>query len=426
MAVMRQLDESQWWSPDALREQQNRQIAALVEHAYLTVPYYREQWRPLGGAPDPGSDRWLDVPVLTREELQRAGHALVSTAIPKAHGKTRVIRTSGSLGIPVKALDTDVTRFMWDVFTMRDHLWHKRDTGGKLAILRFLPDGKALYPQAMELDGWACVVGEVFETGPARLLNIRSHIEDVAEWLTAENPEYLLCYPTMVKELLGCGGDVGLALPALREVRTISEMVAPDLQKGCEEAWGAKLVDLYSTIEAGYIALQCPEHACYHIQSENVLVEILDDEGQPCRPGETGRVVVTSLHNYATPLIRYEIGDLAVVGEPCRCGRGLPVIERVLGRYRNFLTLPDGRRIYPEFSHHRYSAPVRQIQMIQTGRESITVKLVMAREMTSMEVRGMTELIHERLKHPFRLTFQYVNELRRSDNGKVEEFISEL
>ena len=78
---------------------------------------------------------------------------------------------------------------------------------------------------------------------------------------------------------------------------------------------------MYSSQEVGYIALQCPENESYHIQAENVLVEILDDDGLPCEPGEVGRVVVTALHNLATPLLRYDIGDYAEVGSPCSCGR---------------------------------------------------------------------------------------------------------
>jgi phenylacetate-coenzyme A ligase PaaK-like adenylate-forming protein len=71
------------------------------------------------------------------------------------------------------------------------------------------------------------------------------------------------------------------------------------------------------------------------VQSESVLLEIVDDAGRACAPGRAGRVVVTSLHNFATPLIRYELGDLAEFGAPCACGRSLPVISRVLGRSRS-------------------------------------------------------------------------------------------
>src|SRR3546814_11153852 len=93
-------------------------------------------------------------------------------------------------------------------------------------------------------------------------------------------------------------------------------------------------------------------HEVYHAQSENVLLEVVDDDGRPCGPGETGRVLITSLHNFATPLIRYELGDYAEVGSPCACGRGLPVIKQVLGRKRNRLILSDGRSGFPYLGDH--------------------------------------------------------------------------
>jgi phenylacetate-CoA ligase len=88
---------------------------------------------------------------------------------------------------------------------------------------------------------------------------------------------------------------------------------------------------MYSANETGYLALQCPLSGHYHVQSETVLVEVLDEVGRACRPGETGAVVVTPLQNFAMPLLRYSLGDFAEVGSPCACGRHLPVLKEILG-----------------------------------------------------------------------------------------------
>jgi phenylacetate-coenzyme A ligase PaaK-like adenylate-forming protein len=96
--------------------------------------------------------------------------------------------------------------------------------------------------------------------------------------------------------------------------------------------WDVPLTDLYAADEAGCIALQCPDHEHYHVQSESVLVEVLDVEGRACAPGAVGRVVVTTLQNFAMPLVRYDIGDVAEAGDPCPCGRGLPVLRRIARR----------------------------------------------------------------------------------------------
>jgi phenylacetate-CoA ligase len=184
---------------------------------------------------------------------------------------------------------------------------------------------------------------------------------------------------------------------------------------------------MYTCQEAGYLALQCPEHPHYHVQAENILLEVVDDTGRPCGPGEVGRVLITSLNNFATPLIRYELGDYAKVGEPCPCGRGLPVLKRIMGRYRNLLRLPDGTRRWARLGYEtslHSIAPIELMQMIQTSLDEIKVRLVMARPLDDSEIRALTAFIHANLGYAFRLSFEYVDSIRNPANGKVEQFIS--
>jgi phenylacetate-CoA ligase len=185
---------------------------------------------------------------------------------------------------------------------------------------------------------------------------------------------------------------------------------------------------MYSVQETGYLALQCPEHAHYHVQGEGVLLEVLDAAGRTCAPGEVGRVVVTPLHNFAMPLIRYDIGDYAEVGERCACGRGLPVLNRILGRVRNMVTLPSGERYWPPVYGERYRevAPIRQFQIVQKSLERLEVKLVADRELTAAEQGKLRDLIHQRIRYPFELTFTYHDEIPRGPGGKYEDFKSEL
>ena len=163
------------------------------------------------------------------------------------------------------------------------------------------------------------------------------------------------------------------------------------------------------------------------MQAENALVEVVDDAGRPCAPGEVGRVLVTSLNNFATPLIRYELGDYAEVGEPCSCGRGLPVLKRVMGRYRNLLTLPDGTRRWPRLGYEtslQSIAPIELMQMIQTAAEEIRVRLVMERALDAAETERLTAFIQKNLGYPFRLSFDHVDTIRNPSNAKFEQFIS--
>jgi phenylacetate-CoA ligase len=158
------------------------------------------------------------------------------------------------------------------------------------------------------------------------------------------------------------------------------------------------------------------------------LIEVLGDDGTPCSPGEVGRVVITALHNFATPLIRYEIGDYAEVGEACACGRGLPVLKRILGRQRNFLVLPTGEKRFPEARMILMDlAPeIRQFQLVQKTVENIEIKLAVTTPLANSKELQITHHLNEKFGHPFDYQFIYVEDIPRSANGKFEEFKSEV
>jgi len=166
----------------------------------------------------------------------------------------------------------------------------------------------------------------------------------------------------------------------------------------------------------------------YHVQSENLLIEILDQSGAPCGPGEAGRVVVTTLHNFATPLIRYDIGDYAQPGVPCPCGRGLAVIERILGRVRNMLVLTNGERYWPSMNLNRVHriAPILQLQSAQVRLNELEIRLVVRRPLTRLEESALIEHIGANLPDRLEIVLRYVGEIPRSAAGKFEQFVCEL
>jgi len=216
-----------------------------------------------------------------------------------------------------------------------------------------------------------------------------------------------------------------LRLPGLRQIRTMAEIVSPALRGDCREALGVEICDMYSSQECGYFALQCPGHDHYLVQAESVLLEVIDAEGQPCRSGETGRVVVTPLVNFAMPLLRYEIGDLATVGGASACGRGLPVLERILGRVRNMLVLPDGGKIWPAFGTKALMkvAPVRQYQFVQQDRTTVEARLVLWRPAMPAEEQALTAHILDNMPEGMQVVLTYVDDIPRSAGGKYEDFV---
>ena len=427
LSVLFQLERSQWWTPKDLAAQQFRQLNYVLKHAYRTVPFYRRKFDELQLDPSKvaSPDRWAEVPLLSRRDIQISGNDLHSTEIPQGHGSTIRSSTSGSTNQPVVTLGTGLSEFFWRVLTLRDHFWHDRDFSQPLATIRYLGNGR---PKERE-DNWGVATRDTIATGPSFVLSIQSTIEEQLTWLTQVNPGYLLSYPSSLRAIAQLLEQRGCRLPNLRELRTFGEILEPECREICQRVFGVKIVDTYSSQEVGYITLQCPEHEHYHVQSENVLVEVLDDSGQPCRPGEVGKVVITTLHNFAMPLLRYDIGDYAEAGGRCPCGRGLPVLKRILGRQRNLLTMPDGQRRWPLFNageRPEELPPFYQFQVIQRSREQIDLLVVRDEPFSPHEEETVRRHMQQTLGHPFEVTIHVVESIARSRTGKFEDFISEI
>ncbi|MGH7125970.1 MAG: phenylacetate--CoA ligase family protein, partial [Stellaceae bacterium] len=319
LALVQQFGHSQWWRRERIEAQQLRQLSSLLDHAFATVPHYRRSLAAAGLQPGRAVTRELlrRLPVLTRRDLQDAGDGLLSVAIPREHGRHQSTSTSGSTGMPVTVVKTELEQSYWHAITLRHSLWHRRDPRLKLAAIRSDRSGRSDFPHGSAQADWGPPVSEIYDTGPGALLDIRTGIAEQAEWLAREAPDYVLSFGTNLLFLARHCRDNGIPLPRLKALIASGEIVEPELRQLCRDLWRASLSDMYSAVEVGYIALQCPEQEHYHVQMEAALVEILDAKGNPCAPGEVGEVVVTPLHNYATPLIRYALGDYAEVGAPC-------------------------------------------------------------------------------------------------------------
>ena len=413
LALLHELDQTQWLSPKKLRELQLNQLQLMLHHAAATVPYYRKR---LGKS---ASARELaDLPLLTMRELQESFAELKSESIPREHGGVGEVRTSGSTGTPKRVMKTQLCQFFWDVLTLRDHAWHRRDLRAKLAAIRRGSSGNR--------SSWGAATAGVALTGPAVGMTVEADIETQLDWLRQENPGYVLTYPSLVGELARLALLRGIRLPALVQVRTLSEIVTPDLRRRCRDAWGVPVADMYSAEEVGYIALQCPDAEHYHVQAESVLVEVLDGNGRECGPGETGRVVVTDLHNFATPLIRYDTGDFAEVGPACPCGRGLPVLTRIVGRARNLIVTPDGKRRYPFLGQSEFLdiAPILQHQFVQTALDVVEARIVMRDAPTPEQIERLRTHVEKHMPAGIRIEVVTVEDIPRTPGGKYEDFIS--
>lgn len=421
-SLLAQLEETQWWTPEQLRAHQLVQLQELVRHAARTTRYGRAKFPDLAQGTLTW-ERWAKLPILTRATIQARRRALISEAPPKEHGNGAPARTSGSTGTPVVVERTGLTGLVWQAINARDILWHGRDPSQTLAVIRHAPEAAG---DGIRVRGWSSSARLLAPPGPVEVLHIDATTEEQLVWLQGRDFEYLHVYPSGLRDLLDLAAIRGVRFPKLRAVTTFSEIVTSDLREQLRETWGVPLQDLYSSQEMGYLALQCPEHDWYHVQSESALVEVLREDGTPCDAGEPGRVVVTALHNFAMPLIRCDIQDFAVPGPPCPCGRALPVLERILGREHQTFVTAGGDKVWLTIGVHlfRTLGPVRQHQLVQHRPGQLEVRLVPRRPPTPGEEGALLAHVRANVPEGTEVTLNWVDAIPRTAMGKHLDFLS--
>lgn len=424
LALVHQLELTQWLPREQLEAGQRRQLLALLTHAEAQSPHFDHRLRQAGVSVEslaaPGGLQAL--PPLQRRDLQLLPQHIKAEQIAPSHQPTGEVSTSGSSGTPVVTTRSAINQQFWLAFTLREHLWHQRDFSLQLAVTR----ANLGSTQPVQFPDWGAPVASLFATGPAHAMPINRPVQEQVSWLREIAPAYLLTYPTNLAALLDEVELQGQPLPGLRQLRTIGETLAPQIRARAQALLGVGIADCYSSQELGTMAIQCPDSSLYHVMAEGYIVEVLDAAGAPCADGETGRLVVTDLHNFAMPLIRYDIGDYAEAGPACcPCGRGLPTLRRIVGRERNMVNI-GGQRRWPlvGFQRFRAVAPLVQYQLVQIGADDIEFKLVSTVALTQAQQVQLAAIVCRALGHPFTVHFQrYEDSLPVPASGKFEEFV---
>lgn len=422
-ALQFQLSQTQHWPAEKLKAVQMERAIELLRYARQHCAYYRER----DDAIPRNGEEWLQTPIIDRETIQQHQSELIALRKGKAEPQKRFrMRSSGSTGRPVEVFTDEQAQWFWRAITLRDHLWQQRAFSDALAVIKYLPDGEGRLP-GKRSESWGPATASLFDTGPCSILNSGVDVASQYQWLLEQQPGYLLTYPSLLPALAREHQRSGAKL-ALNSISTMGELLSPETRVLAEQAFGCRVADIYSAQEVGYIALQCPKHAHYHIQSEVTLVEILDAQGQPCAPGELGRVVVTPLQNLAMPLIRYEVGDYAVAGERCDCGIRLPVLNRIVGRVRNLVVYPDGRSSWPSYNPMQLMElfPDAQFQLVQVRTDKLVLNLSTALPLTEALIARVKAIINEAMQWDFAIDVNRVEHIARGPNGKYEEFRSKV
>ena len=339
------LEDSQWWPQHCLFEMQQIQLAELVTHARASSPFYKTRldclYRPNGTI---NWDRWTDVPIMTRQQLSFEQASIQSTMPVQEHGPFGSVQTSGSTGDPVKFLTTRILNDLSVTSLWRSQKWAKMDWSSSLINIGIesprWKDGDVMGswgPHWLKDAAKGKRIFATYATTPDdRVDLIKKYDADYAAFTNGVS----LSFVEHVRD-----NQIPVSLKA---VQFIGGTATDYLRKNFLEYLKADIFELYSSKEGGSIAHPCPLGHGWHQNAESVLLEIVDDNGKPVAPGETGRVIITPFGNTITPLIRYDQGDLAVAGptEICPCGRTLPRIAEFSGRIRHRLTKPNGEIIY--------------------------------------------------------------------------------
>ena len=425
MALLAELDRTMWLDPQEIERAQFEQLRLVIAHHMAHSPQFAARMAAAGLTASDITDliSLRKLPTLKRLDIQRAGDSFYSKYVPQSHGQPGETCTSGSTGEPVRIRKTQIDALYWTAHAIRDHLWARRDFGHKLLSIR------ADIFKYGENPNWGQPIADIWQTGrsigmPATM-DMREQMKIIKEF----QPGILLIYPNnlsiILDEMEQDGGDFSF----IKHVKTIGETVHQWQRDKTQCVLGLKIEDNYSSNEMGCVAMQCPDTDNYHVMTETAIVEIINEQGEPCAPGKVGRLIVTDLHNHASPLIRYDIGDWAEAGEPCSCGRGLPTISRFIGREHSILTRPDGTRIWPIFYGAKMNdvAPVRQYQFRQKTVTSMEFRCYTEEPLTADQRVGLITLVQEALGYPYELDLiEYRQPLPTTQRGKFQEFICEI
>lgn len=418
-------------SATALQRAQRQLLAPLLVHVHAHAPAYRTRLMPLFTADgDIDWSRWRDVPILTRANLAEEVDRLSCRSVPRSHGAVGWGASSGTTGRPVRYKFTQLCSSATTAANQRLYEWHDLDGNATLARIRPSAAGVAAYPKGRPAGRWAYGGEGSKPEGRHWELNINTPIHEQAEWLARIGADYLNTFASNAHGLAEHARqhpEVAVAL-GLKRILTYGESVSDDLRERCLESLGAPVIDCYSSLECGMLALQCNQGSGYHIQSELALIELLDPQDRPVAPGELGRVVVTTIWNYATPLIRYDTLDLAVAGVGCPCGRSAPTLSLIAGRSRNLFRFPGNVVIQPDFktaTWEKFLKPL-QWQVAQTGPFALEVRFVPREDAASADFEGMTAYIRDLLRQNVSVEYRAVEEISKASSGKYEDYICEL
>lgn len=425
LAKWRELEASQWLSREALQEQQWRAVQAALQHAYDTVPFYRQRFD--AGGVRPGQIQtpadMARIPLLDRSDLSAYFEAVRARTAPPPDLVEN--HTGGSTGRPTHFFQ-DRTGLDWQsAAVLRCQRWAGLEPGACTAHLWASPT---------DLDILTSLSGRLrnlvlnahilpaFRIGPealARHAHTLQHLRP--RGLVGYTSALVLLARYMEAEGLSrAPGGIGCIIAS-------AEQLYPEARRRLEQVFACPVYDRYGSREVGCIAHECEQHRL-HLNAETLYVEAVQD-GAPVASGAPGELAITTLCAPGFPLVRYRIEDAGTLSEaPCPCGRGLPVLESLLGRVHDILTTPDGRYLPGEFFPHLMKdfVGVERFQVLQDTRDRLTLRLQPNAQHAPRETAQIEQAIHQAMGPGVTVTVKQVDRLTPLPSGKHRFTISRV
>ena len=422
-----QLARSEWYSTAELEAYQDERLRAIIGSAYENVPYYRRVFdeRKLKPADIRGRADLHKLPLLTRDHVRRHFDELRSRRVSAKALQTG--HTSGTTGTPLTiGYDAETIWMTYAIFD-RHYRWLgcRFGRGGhRVAVAR----GNVIVPLSQRRAPFWRVNSVqnqlLLSTFHMSRANLPSYFEEMARF----KPDVLDGYPSTLYVLAKFLLSEARTFP-LRAAVTSSETLYDFQRQAIEAAFACRVFDYYALAERVAFSHECDRHEGHHLAMEYGVTEIVGDDGMPRPRGSTGKLVGTSLHNNAMPLIRYVTNDVTSLRDgECSCGRHLELMDDVTTKAEDLLTLKDGRLISPSVLTHPFKPLdcIEGSQIIQTAPDAITVKIVAGSGYTEWHTQHLTTELQHRLGEDVRIEIVRVDRLEPSANGKFKWVISRV
>jgi len=411
-----------------------RTLVALLNYSRQNIPFYRELFR--NKYPTITSTEIVthfnDFPILNKQTFNNNREKFNSENLPKGQTIHSLRQSSGTTGLPIKIYHTNLSNFNFRLAKQREYRWFRYNPSSKMAIIRNSDLlSKADHLSASHQNGWP-LIGHMYSTGPSFNYSVFNEIKDQLKWLTETNPTYLLTYAGNL-EHLALQQHTKYTGDQLKSTQVISDMLTHTMIKRIKRSFNVPIQINYGLSELGLIASKCPEGQRYHVHDEHFYLEIINQKGQACQPGEIGKVIVTDLSNHVMPLIRYDTDDLAIATDQnCPCGRQLYCFGEIHGRYSRIGLLPEG--IYKRYSilrdilitlPHHLDKYIEKYQVYHSKKNSFELRVQGQNTPPDFDetiYKKWQELLGNDILN---LEIKHVQQLKVSSSGKFQDFISE-